>query len=456
MKPDFFSLKIVLVAFFLSLFYAGCDLFQKDEDEEEPKEGFTETLFINPEDGQIIQYDSAGRKATFIGEKDSEGLPTKITQAIVDGEDLSEESRTVITFDDQGRTTSLSSEANGYMTLEYVSDTQVVVVYTLPDHMESFQITFNPQSAKKVGDCGCPGVRKETETSFTRRSDANAPVVQQPPRQEAPPVSLKSGLELEGDIHTYFNQTVNPVTGNTVLGMWEAPDGKTGALKIIPEGPGKFNYFFPSNPAPPPPAGFSDKAKNLLTLLCMGAIPITLAKEQICLSFTAGFAACEAILTAYVWLCRANSVHTIGTFTYDIYSAKSIHVFVNSLHPNLPAKRGETNFSPSGSSLPEINIVYDAYAVIGNLTTSPPDPDPNQGYTIYATILNVIPGIDQAKLSMVGSDGYTKEQTFELDASGVCSMFIPGALEGVRDDITAEVINQYPQPGQTVTISIIF
>ena len=252
MKPDTFIKKIMFLTFFFILFYAGCDLFQKDE-EEEPEEGFTETLFTNPDDGQIIQYDSAGRKVIYIGEKDSEGMPTKITQAIVDGEDLTEESRTIITFDDLGRTTSLSSEANGYMTLEYVSDTQVVVVYTIPNHEESYQTTINPQSGSKSGDCGCPGYRKDSGISYAMRNDTYAPVAQQLPQPKAPPVSLKSGQELEGNIYTFFNQTVNPVTGNTVLGMWEAPNGKTGALKITPDGPGKFKYFFPSNPAPPPP-----------------------------------------------------------------------------------------------------------------------------------------------------------------------------------------------------------
>jgi hypothetical protein len=70
--------------------------------------------------------------------------------------------------------------------------------------------------------------------------------------------------------------------------------------------------------------------------------------------------------------------------------------------------------------------------------------------------MNGIVGIDEVTLSMVGTDGYTKEQTFALDASMTCSMSIPGAAAGVKDEITAQVLNQYPQPGQTKTISIIF
>ncbi len=455
MKPDTFLKRTLCVLFFLSLFYTGCDLFQKDDEEE--KEGFTETIFTNPDDGQIIQFDSAGRKVIYIGEKDSDGMPTKITQAIVDGEDLSEQNRTLIIFDDQGRTTSMSSEANGYMTLEYVSDTQVVVVYTLPNNEESYQLTFNPESSSKVGDCGCPGIVKEPGKVFTKRRAVSGPMDINPIQAPVPvPVQCKSGQELKGNIYTLFNQTVNPVTGNTLLGMWETSDGKTGALKITYDEPGKFNYYFPSNPAPPPPSGFSDKAKSLLSKLCYGSIPLALAKEQICALFTAGFAACEVILTAYVWLCRANTAHTVGSYAYDVYTADQVHVTVTSMHPNLPVKRGEINFAPSSGSLPEINIFYEAYAVIGSLSTSPADPDPNQGYTIQCVILNGIPGVDEVTLSMVGTDGYTQEETFALDASMTCTMSIPGAAEGVKDEITASVLNQYPQPGQTKTISIIF
>ena len=445
--------KIFWLSFsILILCFTGCDeIFSTD------KNGVEETIFTNPDDAQIIQFDSAGRKAIFLGEKDKDGLPIKITQAIVDGEDLKEESRTLITFDDQHRAISMSSEAYGYMTFDYISSDKVVVEYTLPDHSKSFQTTYNPENGTKSGGCGCSEEAEEQKNMIPMRKE-NAEAINNPPKAtDQFTINTKSTTDqMKGNIYTFFNQTVNPVTGNTLLGMWETSDGKTGALNITDDGPGKFNYYFPYNPAPPVPSGFTDKAKKLLTMVCLGAIPVTLAKEGICAGFTAGFVACEAILTAYVWLCRANTAHTVGNYAYDSYTADKVYVTVTSMHPNLPVKRAETTFKPSEGSLPEINIVYDAFAVIGKLYTSPEDPDPQQGYTIYVEILNGIPNVDMVKLSMVGTDGYTKSQTFTVGTSSTFSMSIPGAAGGVSDEITAEVINQYPQPGQTKTITIYF
>lgn len=444
------------------LIQSGCSLIK--EDEEEPG-GYTQTIYSNPDDGVILELDSAGRKVIYMGEKDAQGLPVSITEAVVYGEDLTEESQTLISFDALGRATSLFSQANGMMTLEYVSDTQVVIVYTLPDTYESYQLTFNPENPKKLGDCGCPesgyGENKEYQKrEMTQNaSQGNPPEVYESYSRIGKP---KSTSELEGKIYTFFNQTVNPVTGTKVHGSYvrenDAEQRKYGLKVTEGDQPGQFYYYFPSNPAPAPPPGFSDKAQSLLNGVCLGAIPVALAKHQICLRLVNPLVIlkCEAVLTAYVWLCRANTGKNVGNFIYDSFTAENVDLSVVSLHPSLPTKSAEATAKPATGHLPDINIVYDAFAVIGSLYTSPSDPDPEEGYTIYCKVLNGIPGVDQLKISMYGTDGYSQEETYNLDAGMTCTMFIPGGAEGVTDEITAEVISADPQPGQTNTIFVIF
>lgn len=450
-------LLVLLMSFGGIMYLPSCDLLNLDDDQEEEGD-VTETIFTNPDDGQIIQLDSAGRKATFIGTKDANGMPISITQAIVDGEDLSAEAQTLIEFDSEGRATSLSSELYGYMTLEYVSDTQVVVVYALPDNEGSYQLTFNPYGQEKAGDCGCPGKINTEPVGFALRDMQNMPENQVDYQEEIPYGNVKSTTELEGNIYTIFNQTANPVLGNTVSGTYSTPKGQSGALKITKAGAGRFKYYFPSNPAPPPPDGLSAKAVSLLNGVCLGALPLALAKHAICLKFIHPLAIlkCEAVLTAYVWLCRANTLKRVGSYMYDIYSAEKVDLSVTSLHPSLPVKKASTTITPSSGYLTDINIVYDPHAVIGSLSTIPSDPAPSQGYTIKCVLLNGIPNVDQVILTMTGSDGYSAEQTFTLDATLTCTMGIPGAEEGVKDVITGTVINADPQPGQSKTISIIF
>ncbi len=457
MKNPLYSWLFAVLLFAAALFYAGCFLIEVEEDD---SEGITETIFTNPEDGQIIELDSAGRKVIYLGEKDSDGMPVSITQAIVDGEDMTEEGRTLINFDEFGRAVSLYSEANGMMTLEYVSDTQVVIVFTLPETFESYQLTFNPDNPKKMGDCGCAGSGQDEGKIYRMRNPAKTGAFNpQIDQNRMSPYRLKNTPDLRGNIYTFFNQTGNPVTGNNLLGMYETEEGKTGALRIESgDNPGQFFYYFPSNPAPPPPEGYGDKALSLLNKVCLGAIPVSLAKHQICLRLVNPLAIlkCEAVLTAYVWLCRINTGRRIGSYAYDVYTSENVMMTVTSMHPSLPVKRAQANAKPSQGYLPEINIVYDPFAVIGSLYTSPSDPSPDQGYTIYCKVLNGISGVDQVLLSMYGSDGYSQSETFTITESMTCSMSIPGAEQGVKDEITAEVISGNPQPGQTKTIYIIF
>lgn len=454
--------SIVLLAFVVpvilgTVLFSGC----KKKTDDTPSSGtVTETLFVNPGDDRIISLDSAGRKVVYMGTKDATGMPLTITQALVDAPNKDPENRTLIKFDELGRVKNLSSKNEGFMEFNYVNDTTVVIIYTQPNNLGTFQLSFNPKKPTKSGGCGCDGVKLPAVRLYPERNPLTAPAVDKTAYRPADNFPVKpSKPAADGNIYLMYNMTGNPVTGGIVTGTYQTAEGKTGDVMIKDgDGPGNFKYTLPFAPAPPPPSGFSQKAYSLLNLICIGALPVGLGIGKICAGTLTPMtiATCTAILTAYVWICRTNTIKNVGNFVVDFFTTEAT-VYITVKHPIFPTRMKEGTVKPSQGIYPEMNFGYDDYALIKDLYTTPADPDPSQGYVITARIENGIPGQDQVKLYMIGTDGYTKTETFTLDASGMCSMSIPGAEQGVRDEITAEVLNYNPpRPGQSKTITIVF
>lgn len=451
--------SIMLIVSILLVFYS-CT--KKDDNSTSTSGNVSQTLYPNPEDSRIISIDSAGRKVVYMGVKDASGMPVSITQALVDAPDLDPAKRTLIQFDIQGRVSSLSNNVEGFMEFQYISDTSIVILFTQPNNQGTFLISFNPQKPKKkIGDCGCAGTKLIAMRTYSPENPlGNSRALTEKNLQTYPePLHFKPS-STQGNIYLMYNQTLNPVKGAKLVGTFVTKEGLNGPVAINPgDQDGHFLYTMPSKPAPPePPAGFGGKAKSLLNLICIGSLPVGLGVSQICLSTInpMTIAACTAILTAYVWICRTNTVTTVGNFVVDLFTTEAT-VTITAMHPLFPTKvKVETGVKPSQGVFPEIVFGYDDYATIQDLYTTPADPDPQEGYIITARIENGVPGIDEVTISMVGTDGYTKTQKYTVDATGICSMSIPGATQGVRDEITAEITTAAPKPGQVRTITIVF
>jgi len=101
------------------------------------------------------------------------------------------------------------------------------------------------------------------------------------------------------------------------------------------------------------------------------------------------------------------------------------------------------------STNPESNHNTGAYAL--SVWASPADPAPDQGVTIHARVNPQVPGVE-ISFSIVGTDGYTDEETNTTDESGMTTFYIPGGSEDVRDAVTITVV----ESGLTRTINYTF
>ena len=100
---------------------------------------------------------------------------------------------------------------------------------------------------------------------------------------------------------------------------------------------------------------------------------------------------------------------------------------------------------PAPAVLP-INILVPGLV---NLSTSPADPAPYQG---YAVITKVSPALSNVLVQswMYGTDGYRQSGAGYTDEGGQWSMYIPGAVPGVVDNVST------PAFGQTRNTFIVF
>lgn len=73
-------------------------------------------------------------------------------------------------------------------------------------------------------------------------------------------------------------------------------------------------------------------------------------------------------------------------------------------------------------------------------TPNPPDPAPYQGVTVTATLFPPVEGC-QINFSIVGTDGYSKSESYNSDANGQASFYIPGGAEDVYDVVTITTSN---------------
>lgn len=451
---------MIMVLFLSTLLMPSCK--KKSNDETPESHGYTETIFSNPMDNQILGIDSAGHQLILMGPKDAEGMPIAITQALVDAIDGNPQHRMLMDFNPDGTVSQISNPNLGIMAFNYVNDTAWVITMTLPDTLGSYQITFNPTKVKSSGDCGC-GI-KEPPVNAPRRSETITylpgfePVSAQ--KQMFKPYNPKAPA-IDAVITATYANGGNFVKGIQMAGTYLTSNGKTGAVQCTPGSTdGVWGYSMPDNPAPPPPAGFTGMAYSLFNKLCYGAIPIGLGRSAICSMFAptgVGYAACHVIVSTYVWMCRANTAVKVGTFVYDIYSAESVTITLTAQHPTLPVKKQTVTFIPSSPSLPNVDFLYESNAMFADLHTEPAAPVALSGYTIVATLSDVGTEPVTVRLSMVGSDGYTQSADFQVSPGGSCQMGIPGAEQGVRDDITARINPGSPSlPGQLLYHHIVF
>jgi len=110
---------------------------------------------------------------------------------------------------------------------------------------------------------------------------------------------------------------------------------------------------------------------------------------------------------------------------------------------NIP---GVGYFAVAGANAPAEgpfpNFVIDAGGAVDILsfTSFPVDPLPYQGYVATAAI-TCAPANTSVTMTIVGTDGYVDSTSCSIEGDNSCSLFVPGAEEGVIDTVTTSISN---------------
>jgi hypothetical protein len=401
-----------------------------------------------------------------MGPKDASGMPIAITQALVDATDKHPEHKLLMNFNSDGTLSQISNPTMGFMNFTYINDSTIVVKLTLTDTLGSYQVVYNPKKqTKSAGDCKCS--KKRNPVTGPRRDDnVNLSTRFEPSVGTNPPIFAyrPKATSVQGNITAVYDPGGQYVTGLTVSAQYVTDQGKKGAVQVTPGSEdGVFIFTMPDNPAPPPPSGFSAKVQYLLNALCWGNIPKGLSMDGICgLLYSEmpnpGSVVCQTMLNAYLLICRASSSQKVSQEIFDLYTSSNITISITAQSSVLAAQTKHIEFIPSGGNLVDVQFTFSGAASFSKVYTVPEAPVAKQGYNIVA-ILNQTgaSGTVPVRLSMRGSDGYTKSLDFEVPSGGNCQLDIPGGAKGVRDDITAQIITGSPPlAGQIVKLHLIF
>ncbi len=418
-------------ALFLTWMLASC---KKDIAEVTPQDrGYTETIFSNPGDNQILEIDSAGRKMILMGPKEASGMPVAITQALVDAPDMDPAHRLLVDFNDDGSISRISNPALGIMIFTYLNSERTLVSLTLPDTLGSYQMSFNPTRLKSSAGGSTP----QLNNTLTKSADGGAVIT----------ATYENG---RSHVHG-ISMRASYVTSGGTAGIIQCMKGET---------EGTFSYSIPVKAFPDPPSGYREQAYSLLGKLSKAAIPVVRARETISGSFAtlcAGSEIIEPFLDAYAWVCGSRSMSKGAATIVDNYTADKETITITAQHPALPLQSKSVDFVHDGSPLSDVEFLYEANASFANVNTSSSAPTMLTGYTIVARINETTTETVPVRFSIISSDGYVRTEDFQVAPGGSCELFIPGTLRGVRDDITARINPASPaKPGQMVRMFVKF
>jgi hypothetical protein len=473
-RREFLALSASTTA---AAFLAGCNQGPGGTDGEA-------TFFINPGDSRAARYSFEGQSGTLFGPKDNQGGVLNINHARVDALDGDPQNQALLDFAEDGSPSKAVLASGETMSFEWVSASKVIITYRSADGSQEVRFPYdadNPPSLEAR-----PAISYQTRKSLTVAEAAwleHAAREKHLSRQRG--IMLPAQLGNPGTIEVRCGSTA--VEGATVTGFVEAANlpGEKLEVSFTETVPGSFSYSLPIAKAPEPgPANYhKQRTQRALNIICLGNLAILLtqaSKEYICASLlgvpavgAVGFAACELILTSYVWLCRLNTAANIGGAAVDFFAGSYV-VTAKAQHPKLGQKEVKVNAS-AGSAIPtgiinfagaggnlslgsDIGTAQQCVACeagfISSLGTEPIDPAPDQSYVIVAETQALCAEGTQLTLSIIGSDGYANSTTVTLSETVQrASLSVPGAKQGVKDTVTAELTGSFTD---TKTLTVTF
>ena len=451
---------ILFFLVFILLFFSGCELFEKEE--EDPLEGYEFEYYTNPTDPALFTVtDYEGYKLTYWGDRDQEGNPESFNK--VSMQIPGEEGEVVLYLDADKRPEIIYAPNGATFEFDWTSETtfRLNAISTTGEVQVSIPIYLDSIYTKKSY------VQPEIITNpfpvrSTIKNNINVRNYDLSGRGDH-----KSLQETNADIQVNIMKCGKPIKNALITMTVDPPIGKNNPLSNNNKD-GSYYFEIPKADQNEPDyikkcekiAGIIDSVCKYWILIRVTAFFIgekTICdkiKNEIQTSFPN---ATDQSITQYSKLAfkilpklcefrekmneKGVSMEEICLKTYLFNAEPKPINYTFTLHVQIP---GQKSFStdPVGFD-PNITTAWDIEAPseisIEKLTTEPSDPGPGQGYTIVAVLLCPDPQGTDVTISISGDDGYSNSLTTTITQSSELTLFVPGGKEGVRDAIAVQV-----------------
>lgn len=446
----------LLFAVFALLLFTGCP--KEDTTVDNPVEL---SIYTNPTDGTIFSIDMEdGRTITYFGDKDSEGMPTNLKSVTVnygdgDGDYIIDMENTTIPK-------SVMAPNGSVFELDWISETSVRIKAISPDGTVQASVPFSTttsySSINNVSD-NPPNIRQGVDAIAKVREINDEPVT-----------IAKNGGNMSFNI-----VQCDAAVKNAYVVMSTEP--AIGSGDYVASGDGAGNYDAKVPQAGQPEADYEkecDEIGEIVNNVCLAYAGVKMFGLENNISTIAKLLSdnipadlvnspqgqmllgkVDKALPAIDAICEFNDKTNIGDLcklSHLLYEEPQQTSYKFTLTITIPGQgtfeTESASFDPGQPSAWDIDL--GGSFSVQNLHTVPGDPSPSQGYVAYAYVYCPDPDGTLVTISMVGTDGYSKSDSFDISTSSEVSLSVPGASEGVVDVITVDA------NGKQWQISIVF
>lgn len=448
----------------------ACDLFTGGSDKKGKDSPFT--LMTNPTDPLLLRAKIEGGTVEYFGSRDSRGFPTRVEH---------------ITVDLNGATHQFALGANSLpyhidtpsrvqFYLEWTAPREAVVTTVSADgeYQVTTRVNFSSPSSTSI-------VKRSQVTSGTARSGRRA-------RLSVTGLPNTPQLESNSAGATVTVRVLRCGAADNGFAMVDVvvqgPDGRfLVSVPAVRGADGLFRTTIPGNVAPTyNPEEMCLSAEGIVSLPCTALEGLgPAAAVAICnavaiaidlVTIPSGEAAlliagCHSAIPAMEVYCSTLGASpqpgspSLGQMlceaafeNRDIPRDIRLTAQVRGLPQNVSSS---TVTVPAAGPFPLLTVDMGGKTAIRGLTLSPSNPGEGVDYVARAQIY-CIPAGSTVSMSIIGTDGYSDEETYKVTQTGVNASYdltVPGAESGVQDKVTVRVT--LPDGGTlTRTASLVF
>lgn len=436
-------------------------------------------LFVNPGDYKIMEaHKDNGEIIKYYGLKDEDGIPLTLNHVeVIDTQGV----KNTIVFNDEGEPQYIYSDNGVVFKLEWQSDNQLLITAISPSGQAQVIVSINLLTGESeiltnntvtnlpteplnsmIDEVFMPNYipRKNHETIIDSFPTPVQPLMQTQalgPDSECIVTVQKCNLLVE-----------NALVNLSTVGLGS---GNINTYPAYHSGNGQYIAMIPTQQADSEIMDrISDICQGIVgvlgyaciyadvthpsmdTIICStiaAAIDIATIPSgegiPIAAACTSGFAALRAYCSTggYSPVPGAPSVADIVCENIDevldnFLPVEDLSMTAGACIPGQGTMISDTKIASSSGPFPGFTIDFGGEADIVSFYTIPVDPAPYQSYIAYAQI-SCAPANTQVTMSIVGTDGYTDSRTVTIQGDTTCTLYIPGAYEGVVDRVTVQI-----------------